>query len=154
MIATKGGDFNPRPPRGGRPSSTSFMLSIQLFQSTPPSRGATTCTVGFHSPQNISIHAPLAGGDGFPQKFSCCPIGFQSTPPSRGATSTHGLRGRGWIFQSTPPSRGATYVIAEAGKTTVFQSTPPSRGATRYYEIGQRKYAISIHAPLAGGDLV
>ena len=57
-------NFNPRPPRGGRPCA--FILTIirlLLFQSTPPARGATTggC-ISVHIAQ-ISIHAPREGGD-------------------------------------------------------------------------------------------
>ncbi len=36
-------DFNPRPPRGGRPHRVSRQYSLSLtFQSTPPARGATS----------------------------------------------------------------------------------------------------------------
>ena len=34
-------DFNPRPPRGGRPSRTRHAAHDNKFQSTPPARGAT-----------------------------------------------------------------------------------------------------------------
>ena len=34
-----------------------------LFQSTPPSRGATTFEAMIEGGDDISIHAPLAGGD-------------------------------------------------------------------------------------------
>ena len=36
-------DFNPRPPRGGRPGLHIDNLHHQIFQSTPPARGATLC---------------------------------------------------------------------------------------------------------------
>ena len=35
------GDFNPRPPRGGRLFRYALADSRRLFQSTPPARGAT-----------------------------------------------------------------------------------------------------------------
>ena len=56
------------------------------FQSTPPSRGATICLLQQHHAVKISIHAPLAGGDGVHQKLQQRHRKFQSTPPSRGAT--------------------------------------------------------------------
>ena len=34
-------NFNPRPPRGGRPLRKSQMAKTPVFQSTPPARGAT-----------------------------------------------------------------------------------------------------------------
>ena len=34
-------NFNPRPPRGGRPEDQLTKANAQLFQSTPPARGAT-----------------------------------------------------------------------------------------------------------------
>ena len=34
-------NFNPRPPRGGRPLISAMFVSLRLFQSTPPARGAT-----------------------------------------------------------------------------------------------------------------
>ena len=57
-------NFNPRPPRGGRPwISTAAWTMPNGFQSTPPARGATT---GFSRDKwltLISIHAPREGGD-------------------------------------------------------------------------------------------
>ena len=83
----------------------------------------------------------------------CCISLFQSTPPSRGATLTPavglGSRSR---FQSTPPSRGATYAAPRrAPRMTISIHAPLaggdlSRGAEDSFD------AISIHAPLAGGD--
>ena len=69
--ARKVKNFNPRPPRGGRPRADLNKLESQLFQSTPPARGATKLTVEPFWSQ-----------------------GFQSTPPARGATSTIPSRGR------------------------------------------------------------
>ena len=81
-------NFNPRAPRGARPTGRGR------------TRWATT----------ISIHAPLAGRDYLlgrtddPQSHR-----FQSTRPSRGATRLENKRQTiGLIFQSTRPSRGAT----------------------------------------------
>ena len=78
-------DFNPRPPRGGRPGgifvyplflsfqstppargATEALASVDLkgeFQSTPPARGATNQAAIGHHVFAISIHAPREGGD-------------------------------------------------------------------------------------------
>ncbi len=78
--------FNPRPPRGGRRRYRNRKGRTRMFQSTPPARGATeglmcrkTETICFNprpprggrlhaleifpGPQQVSIHAPRAGGD-------------------------------------------------------------------------------------------
>ena len=80
------GHFNPRAPRGARPCILSSLhigriISIHaplagrddisrfagtiapVFQSTRPSRGATTAGATSGKVQQISIHAPLAGRD-------------------------------------------------------------------------------------------
>ena len=56
-------DFNPRPPRGGRPCITHPFCFKYAFQSTPPARGATTFDIQVDDITGISIHAPREGGD-------------------------------------------------------------------------------------------
>ena len=62
-------NFNPRPPRGGRRSSSMCAGSQLEFQSTPPARGATVGTVGIQLGMVISIHAPREGGDSKDAQF-------------------------------------------------------------------------------------
>ena len=60
--------------------------SVDIFQSTPPARGATHTYSGQNRIANISIHAPREGGD---HRSPFAPQAnrlFQSTPPARGAT--------------------------------------------------------------------
>ncbi len=148
-----GGNFNPRPPCGGRRWSAWQSWSQASFQSTPPVRGATHPRLPAVFTGRISIHAPRAGGD---LAISSSPLAmsnfnprppcggrrsglysassiteFQSTPPVRGATWTRLTVERYPKFQSTPPVRGATWGAAlVSGVPLVFQSTPPVRGAT------------------------
>ena len=56
-------NFNPRPPRGGRPDDGKTQGADQLFQSTPPARGATLAAFLGRLFGRISIHAPREGGD-------------------------------------------------------------------------------------------
>ena len=56
-------DFNPRPPRGGRPKTLKTRPSRRSFQSTPPARGATAKASKEQRQHYISIHAPREGGD-------------------------------------------------------------------------------------------
>ena len=80
-----GGNFNPRPPCGGRRWSAWQSWSQASFQSTPPVRGATHPRLPAVFTGRISIHAPRAGGDveGWEARETTL---FQSTPPVRGAT--------------------------------------------------------------------
>ena len=125
-------NFNPRAPRGARPSAL-------LRPSPPPS---------------ISIHAPLAGRDQELRLAASQAAQFQSTRPSRGATKWElGQRTPELEFQSTRPSRGATnYSNRRFRFVQEFQSTRPSRGATFSPAICTPERPISIHAPLAGRD--
>ena len=81
----------------------------------------------------ISIHATLAGGDKVACPSASLASLFLSTPPSRVATKTAGGPAR-WIL--------------------TFLSTPPSRVATGHRGGSRAPSGISIHATLAGGDVV
>ena len=56
-------DFNPRPPCGGRQHKYDNCVGYYVFQSTPPVRGATDLRDLSSVGNDISIHAPRAGGD-------------------------------------------------------------------------------------------
>ena len=78
--------FNPRTPRGVRPSFVSQFLSVSLFQSTHPSRGATL--QGFRHALQVRRFNPRTPRGVRPlwrwqASMECM---FQSTHPSRGAT--------------------------------------------------------------------
>ena len=123
-------NFNPRSPRGERPDRIRVFCDIGRFQSTLPSRGATTVSSRTACMHVISIHAPLAGSD----STICAPSTLRpiSIHAPLAGSDIHGIEGAfDWLrFQSTLPSRGATY--------------------QRSYSY--RRVEISIHAPLAGSD--
>ena len=58
--------FNPRAPRGARPSRTYSASAFVLFQSTRPARGATPRARCRRPGGGVSIHAPRAGRDTSP----------------------------------------------------------------------------------------
>ena len=164
-------------PHAGRdPSACVIVVSLIVFQSTRPMRGATSAKV-----QSVSIflgfnpRAPcgarlwrLSVGDYYSR--------FQSTRPMRGATAcrrSHCPLLRSFnprapcgarlysaarfcvstMFQSTRPMRGATCVsIISNILGLVFQSTRPMRGATRIFCSRTILLSVSIHAPHAGRD--
>src|SRR5665213_3111647 len=123
----------------------------ELFQSTPPARGATGILesfiglVGFnprpprggrlvsvrkcwHS-EIVSIHAPRAGGDW----AAFVPTYFSSE------------------FQSTPPARGATRPRPTPAPRTSVSIHAPRAGGDPSVKPGHWLNAVSIHAPRAGG---
>ena len=148
-----------------------------LFQSTHPLRGATLTLDHNFRADIISIHAPLAGCDALPGLWHRRLESFQSTHPLRGATGrVHGREAHPG-FQSTHPLRGATNRSFRRLMNQLFQSTHPLRGATGHKcprmvdckhfnprtPCGVRRPVqdgvqpvrqISIHAPLAGCDVV
>ena len=105
---------------------------FELFQSTPPARGATTVGVVQRFPKQnfnprpprggrlaaaaatvpateISIHAPREGGDGFMQIHTVWFVRISIHAPREGGDRFLKLGRRPtWTFQSTPPARGAT----------------------------------------------
>ena len=148
--------FNPRAPCGARRPKWTRRESQKIFQSTRPLRGATAasdtpCRPPAHfNPRApcgarhayaddlrqhrvISIHAPLAGRDGQAARTVGRSQAFQSTRPLRGATMPSTVRKH---FRDK------------------FQSTRPLRGATIILLADLQTPEISIHAPLAGRDLI
>ena len=122
--------FNPRSPRGERLDVMIEAAVKQIFQSTLPSRGATTGSAG----GTAQIHY------------------FNPRSPRGERQYVPRIRLQFAEFQSTLPSRGATRSFSKKLKTSSFQSTLPSRGATPVFCSERRRHAISIHAPLAGSD--
>ena len=120
------------PREGGDAGSCPDVFDCQVFQSTPPARGAT-----------IRLCAGVLG------------VQFQSTPPARGATLCfRHLQRRHRHFNPRPPARGATVERRAVSGKCEFQSTPPARGATLLANFAGSIIAISIHAPREGGDWV
>ena len=145
------------------------------FQSTPPARGATANLWHGLWINNVSIHAPRAGGDDPAVPVGYVDYGFNPRPPRGGRLCETAPIAELYEFQSTPPARGATHILhifimastvsihaPRAGgdphmvcaDTTgwAFQSTPPARGATSHGVRAVGGKAVSIHAPRAGGD--
>ena len=79
-------DFNPRPPRGGRPQWHRCDAVQQGISIHAPREGGDSNFTPHVGDIIISIHAPLEGGD----LIGCMTVPvisiFQSTPPARGAT--------------------------------------------------------------------
>ena len=122
--------FNPRPPHGRRRIGCRLLGMLYKISIHAPLTGGDNEKLDIGDNGDISIHAPLTGGD-FGSSFIRPAASFQSTPPSREATCRwwHGCRSR-QDFNPRPPHgrrRHANQLLRAVG-------------------------AISIHAPLTGGD--
>ena len=147
------GNFNPRPPRGGRLGLLPHLLHALGFQSTPPARGATvkmkvrrwSMSISIHAPREggdsrmytlsaaskISIHAPREGGDG----------GINYPPPYK-----EDLNPR-------PPRGGRRFVrIVSLSLPIISIHAPREGGDPEYGYVLGGCHGISIHAPREGGD--
>ena len=124
--------FNPRTPCGVRQNILAVNRAIYKFQTTHPLRGATPAADTYTKVTLISIHAPLAGCDQRLNRSLIIAINFNPRTPC-------GVRRR----------------AQEAARLVIqFQSTHPLRGATMLRNLDPEWRDISIHAPLAGCDIV
>ena len=147
-------NFNPRSPRGERPTRLALARSMSPFQSTLPARGATVHDArqpppGLYfnprsprgerldiiayqpAPLGISIHAPREGSDQLPCRMAQADRDFNPRSP----------RGE----------RLGRSILSSQSKR--FQSTLPARGATVSLGFAPSSLAISIHAPREGSDI-
>ena len=129
--------FNPRPPCGGRRRGADFRSIGVAFQSTPPVWGAT---IPGSSPRRRRRHfnpRPPCGGRPQPCPDRCGPWYFNPRPPCGGRLTPARASSTASQFQSTPPVWGATRCRRGRNKVdTAFQSTPPVWGATGAGPVG------------------
>ena len=123
--------FNPRPPRGGRPIFKKKTTAKTYFNPRPPRGGRRDGTVPAGRCRTISIHALREEGDGT--------FHFHVT-----------LSGQ---FQSTPSARRATPVeLAPRCLPFYFNPRPPRGGRRGKFCRACKSYGISIHALREEGD--
>ena len=127
------GNFNPRPPCGGR-----------RYQ------GTWECRV-----RDISIHAPRVGGD-LERVFRRMGVTayFNPRPPCGGRHPTNNMRIELDIFQSTPPVWGATRGGDEHPWAKDISIHAPRVGGDDLHPAFLNSTEISIHAPRVGGDRI
>ena len=125
------GDFNPRPPRGGRRLLEYLRQNGVKFQSTPPARGATQQIFNRFIFLPISIHAPREGGD----------ASLYRAVAVFSRISIHA------------PREGGDHRIDELqNKLNDFNPRPPRGGRLWLQSCSDQAHEISIHAPREGGD--
>ena len=123
-------NFNPRPPRGGRPRLSLLTVTGQGFQSTPSARRATGRIDAQASDIEISIHALREESDRSSRRAGVGHRNFNPRPP----------RGE----------RRVLPLLCMLHK--IFQSTPSARRATIRHEDAKEVGKISIHALREEGD--
>ena len=123
-------NFNPRPPRGGRPKRRPSLTSKSKFQSTPSARRATTRRAGRNHRTAISIHALREEGDL-----------IEKEQTRAEGISIHALR-----------EEGDYPAVRSEGCVSLFQSTPSARRATWLASTAAMVRWISIHALREEGD--
>ena len=145
--------FQSTPPSQGATQKNQAACRLCEFQSTPPSQGATSgCVLGGEI-GFISIHAPFAGGDA-PVADGLRGIWISIHAPFAGGDCFR----VDWLltnsdFNPRPLRRGRLRAAMPTMPEELFQSTPLSQGATRCGIFARLTHApISIHAPFAGGD--
>ena len=137
-------NFYPRPPHGGRLTSTLLVISPAIFLSTPSSRRAT-CAHGPVSFSPIFLSTPSSRRATREQQRGRRPKQFLSTPSSKSGRPSenfyprpphggrqHRQRQTVWkdVFLSTPSSRRATSILYDLFLALGFLSTPSARRAT------------------------
>ena len=163
---------------GGDYLRYSSQVRIKTFLSTPPSRVATFAPRRQTGQVLVSIHATLAGGDAYSKlrtrKWRCFyprhPRGwrrhgrlssaprhksFLSTPPSRVATQAEtrhcARRGR---FYPRHPRGWRLYLSVSVGGGKSFYPRHPRGWRRIARSTSSRPWRVSIHATLAGGDIL
>ena len=102
----------------------------------------------------ISIHAPLARGDYKNKHLTLCTLHFNPRPSREGRLVKYWYQFFSKRFQSTPLSRGATAKVSPPYRGDNHFSPRPSReGRPAILIPVSLAIWISIHAPLARGDL-
>ena len=123
-------DFYPRPPRGGRRSTTRGMWMSSYFYPRPPRGGRPPCACIYVHTGQISIHALREEGDCCRTRQCCRPANFYPRPPRGGRPLALLRAAMPCGFLSTPSARRATNPCTDSGHIHQFLSTPSARRAT------------------------
>ena len=143
------------PLRGATSERRRKVDRLKAFQSTHPLRGATKYNKEEKRLLKISIHAPLAGCDNLVNAQKRGDKNFNPRTPCGVRPTVHdSIIGECNFNPRTPCGVRRIKQFFAFPPIFRFQSTHPLRGATcADYDIKKHR-CISIHAPLAGCDIV
>ena len=161
-------DFNPRPPRGGRPCNHKNKRLRKHFNPRPPRGGRRSKATANPDFQRDFNPRPPRGGRRSAVKPLLPPSTFQSTPSARRTAketnvdkaklkiSIHALREEDGFasepedsllrFQSTPSARRTAAAYFSIFASFKFQSTPSARRTATHWMPLPQPPKISIHA--------
>ena len=145
-------NFNPRPPRGGRPVQLRYYgLGIKDFNPRPPRGGRRFHGIVFFLHSNFNPRPPRGGRHADILPFRSI-VNFNPRPPRGGRQPLPSSTPPFYAFQSTPSARRATISGCIVTLDSLFQSTPSARRATGVSVCVRYIFTISIHALREEGD--
>ena len=144
--------FYPRPPRGGRRSSSKGNGKACKFLSTPSARRATVRQSRLSGSHQISIHALREEGDTSTRSMTTSTSYFYPRPPRGGRHRRSGKKTIQKHFYPRPPRGGRQSGRAGNNPDKRFLSTPSARRATHLTMLLSSENHISIHALREEGD--
>ena len=145
--------FYPRPPRGGRPKHYTPGIRTDVFLSTPSARRATGSRPAPSASHTHFYPRPPRGGRPGKARHIKSRVLFLSTPSARRATRKRHLSiSSKKSFLSTPSARRATLAVCSPYSPATFLSTPSARRATCPDTPSRASLSISIHALREEGD--
>ena len=145
--------FNPRSPCGERLKTRQLFLLYQVFQSTPPVRGATHTYGVIHHPRHFNPRPPCGERLGVSSTVYASIVDFNPRPRAESDALQKIYETGSTVFQSTLPVRGAT-VKPFLSSPAIAYFNPRSPCGERPWGArrGEGRRYISIHAPRAGSD--
>ena len=149
---TAANHFYPRPPRGGRRSSSKGNGKACKFLSTPSARRATVRQSRLSGSHQISIHALREEGDTSTRSMTTSTSYFYPRPPRGGRHRRSGKKTIQKHFYPRPPRGGRQSGRAGNNPDKRFLSTPSARRATHLTMLLSSENHISIHALREEGD--
>ena len=142
-----------RPLRGATPRDACLLALTRYFNPRAPCGARRAFLSVVSDAVVISIHAPLAGRDSAAREGGRRSVYFNPRAPC-GARQLHTRSNPHHVDFNPRAPCGARRLIGGQKKheNRKFQSTRPLRGATLTNKEENKKWKISIHAPLAGRD--
>ena len=129
-------------------------LTIGIFLSTLPVRGATGQGVDSDHPVVISIHAPREGSDGGKVWRSTIDNNISIHAPREGSDpAPHGSRHQCGISIHAPREGSDPAPEPEPGTEPISIHAPREGSDGQLQQVLPVEYGISIHAPREGSDL-
>ena len=154
QLARGRGNFNPRPPRGGRHEKPvvdekPVVISIHALREEGDLQGGRLDPGTDH----FNPRPPRGGRRRAASANSRTYGNFNPRPPRGGRLISAKKAGIWTKFQSTPSARRATADCQKHSKRGKFQSTPSARRATAEFAVLHQVTEISIHALREEGDV-